>query len=597
MFKQMKQKAHVGTANTNEVSPQQRPKVFYNENQEPVAAFKVDEATLTGGLLQIIGWSVGRSAMKIIVDGIIIPHNLIHLSRPDVAASLSLQESIEGFGFSLRSDIGATCKHVAMHWTTEVKGKRKEIEFDLQIKRQGIDLKPNKVERAGFGTHLSQTTEPFKAGAHFDHAGAVLGHYGLLAGWVVCRPGAEVLIADGYGNEHNLNEGIRYQRTDIVQIFGEEYGAGTIDAGFVIDWPYPQKKGDPIRIIIEDHEGKHLIVERGWDEVPNDAVSYARWAFSVPTPPESFNQRLEMGEAAFLEKLITKRNYVPLEAQRPLDIHEYGALPANPKYSIIVPLYGRWDFVEHQLLEFSKDPIFQQDAELIYVIDDPSLITPIISETENLLNYYHVPFKLVWGHRNRGFSGASNLGASVARGSHLLFLNSDAFPTQPGWVEAMGNALDTNPEFGMIGARLLFPDGGLQHAGMEFFFSTTWGVWLNKHPKAGLDPILDPVQGLIELPAVTGACMMMRQPDFAAVEGFDQGYLIGDFEDSDLCMKVRAAGLKIGYLPEATLVHLERQSFRLLGDGSFRNLVVRFNAWRHHQRWGTAIGELMANYN
>jgi GT2 family glycosyltransferase len=597
MFKLMKQKTPVGTSSTGDATPQHRPKVFHNENQEPVTALKVDDAVLGLGVLQIVGWSVGEPAFEIVADDATIPYTLTRLSRPDVATSISLKEPAEGFGFSLQADVGTGRKRIAMRWTPEVKGKRKNIEFDLQINRQGMLLEPKRPEKTKSGSQPAPFIEPFQAGAHFDHAGAVLGHYGLLAGWVVCRPGAEVLIADGYGNERNLNEGIRYQRTDIVQIFGEEFGAGTIDAGFVIDWPYPQKKGDPIRIIVEDAQGKHLIVERGWDEVPNDAVSYARWAFSVPTPPESFNQRLEMGEAAFLEKLITKRNYVPLEAQRPLDIHEYGALPANPKYSIIVPLYGRWDFVEHQLLEFSKDPIFQQDAELIYVIDDPSLITPIISETENLLNYYHVPFKLVWGHRNRGFSGASNLGASVARGSHLLFLNSDAFPTQPGWVEAMGNALDTNPEFGMIGARLLFPDGGLQHAGMEFFFSTTWGVWLNKHPKAGLDPILDPVQGLIELPAVTGACMMMRQPDFAAVEGFDQGYLIGDFEDSDLCMKVRAAGLKIGYLPEATLVHLERQSFRLLGDGSFRNLVVRFNAWRHHQRWGTAIGELMANYN
>ena len=115
-------------------------------------------------------------------------------------------------------------------------------------------------------------------------------------------------------------------------------------------------------------------------------------------------------------------------------------------------------------------------------------------------------------------------------------------------------------------------------------------------PRLGLDPSFDPAKGLTELPAVTGACMIMRRQDFDNVGGFDQGYLIGDFEDSDLCMKVQVAGLKVGYLPEATLTHLERQSFRLLGDGSFRNLVVRFNAWRHHQRWGTAIGELMAKY-
>lgn len=589
MFKITKRKT-IADSTSVESTPQSRPQVFYNDNKKPIAALKVDEANSSSGALQIVGWCIGEPSLEILADGVIIPHAFNRVSRPDVATALSIPESKEGFGFTLMANVGVGCKNIAMRWTPEVNGKPKEITFDLHMNFKGVIFEPQKT-----GGKSSQHIEPFKAGAHFDHAGAVFGHYGLLAGWVVCRPGAEIWIADGYGNERNLNEGIRYQRTDIVQIFGDEFGAGTIDAGFVIDWPYPQKKGDPIRIVVGDASGKHLVVERGWDEVANDAVSYARWAFSVPTPPESFNKRLDMGEGSFIEKLIAKRNQEPPN-QRPIECHEYGLQPTSPKYSVIVPLYGRWDFVEHQLLEFSKDPIFQKDAELIYVIDDPAIITPMINETENLLNYYHVPFKIVWGHRNRGFSGASNLGAHIAKGSHLVFLNSDAFPQQAGWINALGDALDNNSEFGLIGARLLFPDGGIQHAGMEFFFSSSWGVWLNKHPRLGLDPSFDPAKGLTELPAVTGACMIMRRQDFDNVGGFDQGYLIGDFEDSDLCMKVQAAGLKVGYLPEATLTHLERQSFRLLGDGSFRNLVVRFNAWRHHQRWGTAIGELMAKY-
>lgn len=100
----------------------------------------------------------------------------------------------------------------------------------------------------------------------------------------------------------------------------------------------------------------------------------------------------------------------------------------------------------------------------------------------------------------------------------------------------------------------------------------------------------------MEKPAVTGACMAMSRANYIKLGGFDEGYLIGDFEDSDLCMKVRVDGLKIGYLPSVILTHLERQSFALLGDNSFRTLVVRYNAWRHSTRWAKEISALMKSF-
>ncbi|CAM7099433.1 hypothetical protein ENROMM299B_22840 [Enterobacter roggenkampii] len=82
---------------------------------------------------------------------------------------------------------------------------------------------------------------------------------------------------------------------------------------------------------------------------------------------------------------------------------------------------------------------------------------------------------------------------------------------------------------------------------------------------------------------------MVRRKDFDALDGWDTGYLIGDFEDSDLCLKLRNAGLAIGYLPSVELTHLERQSFKLLGGGDFRTYVVILNAARHQNRWLTLL--------
>jgi GT2 family glycosyltransferase len=147
------------------------------------------------------------------------------------------------------------------------------------------------------------------------------------------------------------------------------------------------------------------------------------------------------------------------------------------------------------------------------------------------------------------------------------------------------DALNQNPDLGAVGPRLVFADGGIQHAGMEFQRRDDLGIWVNHHPWMGLDPSLDPHTSLSRVTAITGACMAVRREDFDAVQGWDTGYLIGDFEDSDLCNKLRARGLGIGYLPTVQLTHLERQSFKLLGQDDFRQRVVLYNAVRHQTRW------------
>ena len=95
--------------------------------------------------------------------------------------------------------------------------------------------------------------------------------------------------------------------------------------------------------------------------------------------------------------------------------------------------------------------------------------------------------------------------------------------------------------------------------------------------------------------AVTGACALMRREVYNSVGGLDENYLIGDFEDSDLCLKVRDKGLEIACLPlPVTLIHLERQSFTGIGTPRFRDYVVHYNALRHHMRWGSTIAKLSA---
>ena len=95
-----------------------------------------------------------------------------------------------------------------------------------------------------------------------------------------------------------------------------------------------------------------------------------------------------------------------------------------------------------------------------------------------------------------------------------------------------------------------------------------------------------------EVQALTGACVLMARELYLRVGGLDEGYIRGDFEDSDLCLKVRALGLKPYLVPDARLYHLERQSQGLRAQVTTRMLLTLFNCWRHSRRWDDAITRL-----
>ena len=185
---------------------------------------------------------------------------------------------------------------------------------------------------------------------------------------------------------------------------------------------------------------------------------------------------------------------------------------------------------------------------------------------------------------NLGFSRGCNLGAAHARGRYLLFLNND-MEVLPGWLDPMVRTLDADPDVGVVGARLLFPDGTVQHAGVAMVDCVDEtppliGGQHKSYRKPGDDPeVLRPQL----LQVVTGACLMIRPEVFAAVDGFDEGYWNGN-EDVDLCLKAGEAGWLVVYRPESTVIHYESQS----GPERFARVqpnIARFNAvWRGRAR-------------
>lgn len=407
---------------------------------------------------------------------------------------------------------------------------------------------------------------------------------GVVFGWALHPDDAMIWLEDDAQHVYPLQQAFRRERRDIAEAFREVLWSD-MEAAFIAH--IPELETNPrIRLRVVTEVGVATLSERaGAERLPPEPRHAAEKLFAIETEDRLFYRRAPVVDWPVLKPLIdTRRAEISrLSAQ----IKDFGTLPQTPEVSVIVPLYKRFDFIEHQLLEFVRDSGFLARAELIYVIDDPDIHYEVMNEADKLHRLHDIPFRVVSGMRNRGFSGANNLGAKHARGEYLLFLNSDVIPIEPGWLEQMlaGFADET---VGAVGARLLFPDGGIQHAGMDFEYLEQFHIWSNQHPGMGLDPELD--QTVVrEVPAVTGACLMITRRVFDEVGGWDTGYLLGDFEDSDLCFTVRKAGYRILYQPSATLTHLERQSFTSLGGDAFRIRMTICNALRHQSRWGDML--------
>ena len=273
-------------------------------------------------------------------------------------------------------------------------------------------------------------------------------------------------------------------------------------------------------------------------------------------------------------------------------VKNYGPPVKEPKCSIVIPIYGRSDFIFYQLAQMSKDP-FMQEVEIIYVLDDPRIIDQFEKYATDSYDIFQLPFKTIQYGRNLGYAGANNMGSSAASSDLLLLLNSDIMPKEIGWLERLIEVYTQDKEIGVLGARLLFEDNTIQHDGLEYFKSPQYqSFWLIDHPSKGLPVSLAEPELLKQVDSVTGACLMISKNLYHEVEGLDESYAYGDFEDSDLCLKVLSLGFKNYIDKRVNLYHLERQSQNLFDDISWKFKLTIFNAIKHTERWDDKISSI-----
>jgi len=279
-----------------------------------------------------------------------------------------------------------------------------------------------------------------------------------------------------------------------------------------------------------------------------------------------------------------------LRVARTVNCGHIGTPPACPAVSIIVPLYRNLDFLRFQTAAFARDRDCRK-AELIYALDSPDQATELESLLRGLNAMHGLSFTMAVMPENLGYAAANNAAAAIARGRELLLLNSDVVPIRPGWLASLRAAL-TMPGVKAAGPKLLFPDGSIQHGGL-YFKRDGDGTWYNAHYHKGMPRQWPAALTWRKVPAVTGAALLVNRKVFEAVGGICEDYIIGDYEDSDFCLRVRNAGHDIGYAPDAELYHFERRSIQM-HPGYTGTLASRYNRRLHHDRWDAAMTTLMA---
>jgi GT2 family glycosyltransferase len=411
----------------------------------------------------------------------------------------------------------------------------------------------------------------------------------FLRGWIrdPMHLVASTELAGSHGTAHlTASQLHRFRRPDLDKHFATAaFSSDEMRTGFVayVDDPCGGHSLHPT-LTLRLHSGARVEIR---PSLRHPTAAVARTAVLTSVPPEDVTDAMLddcLGPAA---ASFHRRS---LEARGIPDRIQIGALSSDPAVSIIVPLYRNLSFLRFQVAALARDPECRA-AELIVVLDSPEQRR----EAEHLLRGLHamhgLSLTLLVMPRNLGYAAANNAGAAYARAPALLLLNSDVVPARPLWLGKLTAAL-AQTGVGAVGPKLLFDDESIQHAGL-FFQRDLDGLWLNAHYHKGMPRAWPDAMLPRQVPGVTGAALLVHRSLFEAVGGICEDYIIGDYEDSDFCLRLHAAGASTMYVPAAELFHFERRSIGL-HKGYAGTLACRYNRRLHHQRWSDTIAALMS---
>ena len=219
----------------------------------------------------------------------------------------------------------------------------------------------------------------------------------------------------------------------------------------------------------------------------------------------------------------------------------------TPLVSIIIPTRNNRELLQNAIESIRRHTDYERYE--ILVIDNGSTEPGAVEYLASLPPGCQVHR---WNERFN-YSAINNFGVRHAHGEQLVFLNDDVEVISPDWLTAMLEHAE-RPEVGAVGARLLYKDGRIQHAGVVVGINQgAANAFRQRSGEATSPRLADLVR---EVSAVTGACLMVRRDVFEKVSGFDETMPV-IFNDVDLCLRIRRDGYVVLYTPHAQLYHYE----------------------------------------
>ena len=243
----------------------------------------------------------------------------------------------------------------------------------------------------------------------------------------------------------------------------------------------------------------------------------------------------------------------------------------HPTVSVLIAMYGRPEITLDALVALMAAT---REASIEILLCDDQSPDGSGRLFENVRG-----LRLTTNMENMGYLRSNNMLAADARGEFLLLLNSDAL-IQPGAIAFLLDVFRTQHDAGLVGGRLLYPDGRLQEAGADVLPD---GRTVRRGWRQRESPVL--YDRIEEVDYCSAACVLIPRRLFLDVGGFDELYLPAYYEDVDLAFKVRAAGQRVYFQPAARVIHVENAS----SDFERAKAQVAVNQPKFRGKWAAVL--------
>ncbi len=291
------------------------------------------------------------------------------------------------------------------------------------------------------------------------------------------------------------------------------------------------------------------------------------------TTRETIANRLDTEILPGASAFLAQHNALLVDAN--FSLIDWRAMLTRPRVrgmvSIVVPVYNRVGITVSMVRSILEQTEKGIDFEII-VVDNGS--DPEAYRQLRALNRIAPEVRLIRSDTKLMFSVGCNYGASFARGEFILFMNNDMLVKNADWLSQLLHPLQAQPNTGIVGARLLYEDRTVQHAGIAFNDASQFPYHIYK----GMPADSECVMRTREMTAITGACLAMKASDWAKLRGFNPLYVNGS-EDIDLCLRMRSVlGKVVRYVPDPEIIHLEGKSPGR-GQANVHNRTVFLGLW------------------